>query len=282
MTNGDGGQRPDWLPEGAIDCHLHVVDPARFPYVDGPGYMPPQHETGNADQLAETLRRHGIAGALLVQPSCYGSDNSAMLSAMQAARGRYKAIAMIDPAISDAELDFLAEAGTVGVRLNAVNMGVDAVRAATPLLPKLAGRKWLVELQCPAARLPELSAPILDAGLRLILDHIAYPDPDQDISQTGFRHALQLAPTGRVFVKLSGAFRLSRQPFPHPDLDPFARAVLDTFGPERCLWGSDWPFVASRLRPSYRATLDMLARWLPDEGARSVVLTQTPRSLFGF
>jgi len=282
MTTAEPDFRPAWLPDGAIDCHLHVVDPEHFPYDDGPGYKPQPHETGNASQLAHTLDAHGMAGALLVQPSCYGSDNSAMLAAMRGAEDRYRAIAVVDPDISSADLDRLGAAGTVGVRLNAVNMGADAVRAATPLMATLADRGWFVELQCPAAQLEELSGPVLASGVRLILDHIAYPDTAHDAGQSGFRHALGLARTGQVFVKLSGGFRLSRQPFPHSDLDRFVSLMLEAFGPERCVWGSDWPFVGSSSRPSYRSTLDMLARWLPDEGARKVVLTETPKALFGF
>lgn len=278
----EGAERPDWLPEGAIDCHLHVVDPDRFPYDDGPGYKPPPHETGTADMLAATLSAHGIARALLVQPSCYGADNSAMLAAMREQPGRYKAIAVVDPSIGPNELDDLAQAGIVGIRLNVVNMGAEAVRAATPLLQDLAERGWFVELQCRASQLSKLSGPILAAGPRLILDHLAYPDTGNSPAQPGFRHALKLAQTGRVFVKLSGAFRLSRQSYPHPDLDPFARAVLESYGPERCIWGSDWPFVSANVRPSYRSTLDILARWIPDEAARRIILADAPRALFGF
>lgn len=282
MTEASASNRADWLPAGAIDSHLHVVDPTRFPYADGPGYKPLAHEIGTTEQLTETLDAHGIAGALLVQPSCYSSDNGAMLAAMRAAPGRYRAIAMVEPDVSEAELDELTEAGTVGIRLNAVNMGADAVRDATPLLARLAKRDWIIQLQCPAAQLGDLSAPILKTGARLILDHLAYPDAVHDAQQSGFRHAVQLAATGRVFVKLSGAFRLSRQPFPHADMNDFVSVLLNAFGPERCVWGSDWPFVAVAQRPSYRSTLDLLARWLPDENARRTVLVETPRALFSF
>jgi len=282
MTSGEANSRPSWLPEGAIDCHVHVVDPEHFPYDEGPGYKPRPHETGTASQLAHTLAVHGIAGALLVQPSCYGSDNTAMLAAIRRSKTCYKAISVVDPYISSADLDELAAAGTVGIRLNAVNMGADAVRAATPLMAMLADRGWFVELQCHAAQLRELSGPVLESGVRLLLDHIAYPDMAHDTRQSGFRHALGLAKTGQVFLKLSGGFRLSRQPYPHSDLDRLVSLALDAFGPERCVWGSDWPFVGSSSRPSYRSTLDLLVRWLPDQGARKVVLTETPRALFGF
>jgi predicted TIM-barrel fold metal-dependent hydrolase len=101
-----------------VDCHAHIVDPARFPFVAGPGYKPRAEETGTREAYGAMLDGLGAPHALLVQPSGYGLDNAAMLDAMRASPGRFEAIAMLSPGASDRTLETLAEAGVVGVRFN--------------------------------------------------------------------------------------------------------------------------------------------------------------------
>lgn len=267
---------------GLVDCHVHVVDPGRYPYDDGPGYRPGADETGTAAELASVLAAHGVAEAVLVQPSCYGTDNASILATLAGGGPARVAVGGVDPEATDEELDALAAAGIVGVRLNAVNMGEDAVAAMQPLLGRLSTRGWTAELQCPAGALSRLARPVLASGMRLVLDHLGLPDVAAGPRDPGFREVLRLGREEGAFMKLSGAFRLSASRFPHADLDSFADAVLTAFGPERCVWGSDWPFVgvAPARRPTYRHTLDMLARWVPDTATREIVGAVTPRRLF--
>jgi transcriptional regulator with XRE-family HTH domain len=107
--------------DGSIDCHAHVVDPQRFAYVDGAGYRPQPHETGTREAFAAVLDAHDVTHALLVQPSCYGVDNAAMIDAMTRFPGRFKAIAVVSPDVTDRELTVLADRGVVGVRFNLVS-----------------------------------------------------------------------------------------------------------------------------------------------------------------
>src|SRR4051812_37967324 len=114
-------------PGRIVDCHAHVIDPARFPFPDGPGYRPRPDEAGPCEAYLEVLDRHGVAKALLVQPSGYGYDNAAMLDALARAPGRFRAIVMVDPATDDAALATLDAAGAVGVRFNLVSHRPDAL-----------------------------------------------------------------------------------------------------------------------------------------------------------
>lgn len=269
-------------PDGAIDAHVHVIDPNRYAYASEGGYRPGPHETGPADALGAELKRHGLAGALLVQPSCYGTDNRAMLDVVAGDRARFRAIAVVDPEATRGELHAFSAAGVVGIRLNAVNGGPEAVTEAGPLLGHAADLGWAIELQCAARDLPALAGPVLDCGATLVLDHLGYPAPGDGLEDVGFQEVLRLAGHARVHVKLSGSFRLSREPWPHSDLGPFVSAILDTYGPERCVWGSDWPFIGVEQRPSYAETLGLLSRWLPRGEDRRTVLVETPRRLFGF
>ncbi|MEO1019765.1 MAG: amidohydrolase family protein [Pseudomonadota bacterium] len=267
------------------DCHLHVIDPTRFPYGPGPGYLPGANEKGDAKLLAETFAANGIVGALLVQPSIYGTDNRCMLDAIEGAKGAYRGIAVIDPAINERELDELAAAGIVGIRLNAENIGPEVLEAAKPLLPRLIARDWFIQVQIRATALPEfvgmLTAPLKQAKKsKLIFDHLGYPAVERGIEEPGFQEVLRCGREGLALVKLSGAFRHSQEVFPHADLDPFAAALLDAFGPERCIFGSDWPFFGD-VKPEYASTLAMIDRWLPNTDERRQVLIENPKRYFG-
>ncbi|MEM8853145.1 MAG: amidohydrolase family protein [Pseudomonadota bacterium] len=267
-------------PGGPIDCHVHIIDPARHPFAKGQGYHPAPHETGTAEALAATLSRHGIAGALLVAASGYGTDNRSITASTGPLCPR--AVVSVDASITDDALRALVAAGAVGVRLNAVNSGEEGVRAASPLLPRLAAHGLLVELQCPAGAIARLAPPILEHGLTLVVDHMGYPDVRQGVGAAAFKDVLALAKHPAVAVKLSGAFRLSNTAPPHEDVRPFAQRIVDAFGPDRLVWGSDWPFIGvpAHRRPTYADTLADLTRWVGAPPDRDTILCHTPRRLF--
>src|SRR5215470_1556602 len=116
--------------DGSIDCHAHVIDPQRFAFADGAGYRPQPHETGTREAFGAVLDAHGVTHALLVQPSCYGTDNAAMLDAMARSGGRFKGIAVVAPDIGERQLSALADRGVVGLRFNLVNYDRHAVAKA--------------------------------------------------------------------------------------------------------------------------------------------------------
>jgi 2-pyrone-4,6-dicarboxylate lactonase len=160
-------------------------------------------------------------------------------------------------------------------------LGLDAVARAERLIARIGEFGWIVQIQCPsrllAGFLPILRAP----GARLLVDHLGLPDIKSGTSDPGFRALLALGGEGAT-IKLSGAFRVSRQPFPHVDLDPFVEEIRRAFPTDRRVWGSDWPFVACAARPTYADTLAQLEYWLPDPSERRIALVEAPRRLFGF
>jgi predicted TIM-barrel fold metal-dependent hydrolase len=115
-----------------------------------------------------------------------------------------------------------------------------------------------------------------------MVDHFGRPDVSRGVQQPGFQTLLELGKSGDAVIKLSGAFRSSLQPYPHYDVDPFIEAAIDAFTLERCVWGSDWPFVRMDSRMDYGPTLSCLGRWLTDRDDRDTVLWKTPARLFGF
>lgn len=265
-----------------IDCHVHVVDPSRHPFPER-AKVPDAASHASLADLDAVLTRHEIAGALIVQPSPYLTDNAALLDALARCGGRHRGIAAVRPEADAHELDRLAAAGVVGVRLNLVNFAFEVVAAGSldGLLARLAQRDMWVELQCRAPELPGVAPLLREAGVRVVFDHCGYPDLAGGPKEPGFQEVLAFGREGRAAVKLSGAFRLSGALYPHADLDPFVAALFDAFGVERCVWGSDYPFLWVPERPRYEDTLALLTRWLPREADRRVVLCDAPAALFG-
>ncbi len=269
--------------ERIIDCHAHIIDHARFPFGPGPGYKPRPAETGTREAYAAMLDRLGAPHALLVQPSGYGVDNRAMLDAMRAVPGRYRAIAVVDPEASDREVETLQDAGVVGVRFNLPSYDPAALRRPqTPaFLERLRALGWFAQVYADDAQWAE-AAPILRASrVRVVVDHFGIHDLAGGVRQPGFRAVLALGREGQAAIKLSAAYRLSSQPG-YEDLEPFVEAIVGAFGTGACLWGSDWPFLGVQEHPDLGHSLTALRRWLPDTRDRQRVLWDNPFRLFRF
>lgn len=269
---------------GGFDCHVHVVDPVRHPFPAATPRRPDASGHATLDDLDAVLATAGLGGALIVQPSPYLEDNAALLDALSRSGGRHRAIAALSLEADEATLDGMAAAGVVGVRLNLVNFDFNAALATAlpPVLERLAARRWWVELQMRAPEFPKVAPLLEDSGVDVLFDHVGYPDVTKGTDEPGFAAICAFAAKGRAAIKLSGAFRLSSRPFPHEDLDAFAAAVIDAFGIERCVWGSDYPFLWVDQRPAFSEALAQLARWVPDPEHRAIVLRDAPMRLFGF
>jgi predicted TIM-barrel fold metal-dependent hydrolase len=268
----------------SVDCHFHIIDHARFPFSGTCGYTPRAEESGTFEELSECMQTHAITHGLAVQPSGYGFDNSALLDALQRARGRLKGIAVVPVDADMADLHRLAEAGVVGIRFNLTDFDPAglAQKGVQRLLDAVGKLNWFAEVQCSASDFPSVARLAAETGVRLLIDHLGGPDPSQGMEQPGFGAILGMAQAGQAVVKLSGAFRKSCMAYPHEDLDPFARALIDAYTPGNCVWGSDWPFINCGARPDYRQTLSVLKRWVADEQDRRTILWETPARLFGF
>lgn len=263
----------------AIDSHVHVVDTHKFVPPRGPGYRPTAADQGSAEGLRGTLAANGLDAAVVVQLSGYGTDNACLLDALAQSGGRWRGIASLPPDVGDDEIDRLDRSGVVGVRFNVANLGAGALDGQERLLAVLAERRWVAQVQCPAPELPALSGLLHPERGPVLLDHLGLPDPARGVDDPGFRSVLEFGARG-AFLKLSGAFRCTRSPFPHPDLDAFVEPLLRAFPPTRRVWGSDWPFVGLSVRPDYATTLATLARWLPDAAERELAMCKVPRALY--
>ena len=267
-----------------IDCHAHVFDLTQFPFQDSRGFDIAPNEQGGADDYVAVLDGHGVSHALLINPlGGYGIDNRCMLSAIARYPGRFRGISLLPPEVTEQQIKAMIDGGVIGIRFN-LNF------EKSPSLFGKAGERalaiardvgWFVQVHYEGETIiPAL--PVLTASrLPVVVDHFGRPDVSQGIAQPGFQALLELGRQGGI-VKLSAAFRSSQLHPGYSDLDPFAAALLGNFGFDRCVWGSDWPFLRARLRVDYGPQLAALTRWIPDAANRERVLWTNPARIFGF
>ncbi len=266
-----------------IDCHVHVFDPARFPYADDAWYRPLGSETGTVDNLGQVLDAHGVRHALIVAPnSGYGLDNRCLLDALARGVGRYKGIAVVRNDASRTELQDLQAAGVVGVAFNVALLGIDFYRDTGPLLERLRDLGLWAQVQVQADELLALRPLLQDSGARLVFDHCGRPDLKASLGQAGFAALLKLADTGRACVKLSGLAKFSSKPYPYPDAWPYVQALVEAYTSRNLVWASDWPFLRAPARIDYGPLLALFEQLLPDDAERQKIWWDTPKRLFGF
>lgn len=269
--------------EPKIDCHVHVLDPARFPYCAGTHYAPMGQEIGTPAQLTQVMDAYGTRHALLVGPnSGYGLENACMLDAIARGAGRYKGIAVVANDATLDELHALKHAGVVGVAWNVTHYGVGYYRDAKPLLQKLVALDMFVDIQVEHDLLVPMMPMLVDSGVGILVDHCGRPTVDAGLGQPGFRALLRLATTRRAFVKLSGFVKFSRKPALYDDAWPFVAALVDAFTLDHCLWASDWPYLRAPVRVDYGVLLHLALTLFPDASDRRRLLLDTPRNVFGF
>jgi predicted TIM-barrel fold metal-dependent hydrolase len=267
------------VPPMACDAHCHVFGPAdRFPYAATRRYTP---EDRPKEMLAALHARLGLGRAVIVQASCHGTDNRAMVDALRWAPTRYRGVAMIDDDTSEAELREMADAGVRGIRFNfikalggAPDMGV--VRRAAERARALG---WHMVMQLQGDGVREMAEDILALRMPVVVDHMGRVDPALGVEGPAFRALLDLLREDRIWVKLSGAERMTPAPF--TEALPFARKLLQA-APDRVLWGTDFPHPNLATPVDEMELLNLVPAFAPDEAARRRLLVDNPARLYGF
>ena len=267
------------VPPLACDAHCHVFGPAeRFPYAPGRSYTP---EDKPKEVLAALHRRLGLGRAVIVQASCHGTDNRAMVDALRSDPARYRGVAMIDDATPDAELQAMHDAGVRGIRFNFIkalgagpDMGV-VQRAADRV--RLLGWHMVLHLQGDGVR--EMEEVIRRLNMPVVIDHMGRVDPALGVEGPAFQRLLDLLRDDRIWVKLSGAERMTRSPF--AEALPFARALLRV-APRRVLWGTDFPHPNLSTPVDEMELLNLVLAVAPQPEDRQRLLVDNPAGLYGF
>ncbi len=251
-----------------VDAHLHVWQAAEGTTHGVQTIVSPERDVPIASAI-ETLRDHHVDRAVLVQPLFRGEDNHYVARCAQAEPARLAAVCVVDPRIAGADLRLQAwvEQGCRGLRLRphvAAEEECFGDPSTFPLWEAASRLGVVVSLLCGPAHAPRIAA-LAERfpDVPIVVDHLGYPDVAAGVDAPGFRQMLSLARHPRVFMKTSGFHHFSREAFPFVDCWPFVRAVYDHFGPERLLWGSDYPHVVATCGYAHAAMLPQqaLADW---------------------
>ncbi|WP_129791841.1 amidohydrolase family protein [Sphingosinicella sp. CPCC 101087] len=268
-------------PPGAVDAHCHVFGPmAEFPFSPKAKYHP--EDAGPETLFA--LRDHlGFSRNVIVQASCHGTDNRATLNAIARSQGKARGIAVVDPAISDAELDSLHAGGIRGVRFNFLKRLVDdAPKDRFLEVARRIGRLgWHVVVYFEADILDELR-PFLEAiPVPVVIDHMGRPDVGQGPDgpdMKGFRRLLDSRED--VWFKATCPDRLSPQGEPYDDFVVAVRPLVEDY-PNRVLWGTDWPHPNMEHRiPDDGGLVDVIPRIAVSEALQRQLLVDNPMRLY--
>jgi 2-pyrone-4,6-dicarboxylate lactonase len=270
------------LPPGSVDAHCHVFGPGDvFPFAPERKYTPCDASAAQLFALRDYL---GFDRNVIVQATCHGSDNRALVDALRRAEGRARGIATVRPDVTDAQLHALDAAGVRGVRFNFVKRLVDTVPRETlaSIAARVAPLGWHVVIYFEAAELPELYDFFASLEVTLVVDHMGRPDVSKPTSGPEFGLFERLMREhGNVWSKVTCPERLSKSGPPlYEDVVPFARRLVEAF-PDRVLWGTDWPHPNLKSHmPDDGKLVDFIPRIAPTPELQHRLLVENPTRLY--
>ena len=286
---------PDWLPfhpnpskpafvppPGAVDAHCHVFGPgAKFPFAPERKYTP--CDAGREELRA--LRDHlGFARNVIVQATCHGTDNRALVDALVNAAGLARGVASVHRDISIAELSALHQAGVRGVRFNFVKRLVDKLphEDLKIIAQKIATLGWHIVIYFEAQELPDIVDLICNLPTVVVVDHMGRPDVSKPVEGEEFQRFVQLMEEQQnVWAKVSCPERLSHSgPHDYTDVLPFSRYLVERF-PDRVLWGTDWPHPNMKSHmPDDGKLVDVIPKIATTPALQQALLVDNPMRLY--
>ena len=271
------------LPEGAVDAHCHVFGPGNeFGFAPERKYTPCD---ASKQQLWDLRDYLGFSRNVIVQATCHGSDNNAMVDALLASNGLARGIATIKEDISEAELDKLHAAGVRGVRFNFVKRLVDALPfdSLKRIADRIVKRNWHIVIYFESQDLPELYDFFTSLPTTLVVDHMGRPDVTKPVEGEDFALFLKfMRENENVWSKVSCPERISADgpDKGYQDVVPFARKVVESF-PDRVLWGTDWPHPNMKSHmPDDGKLVDMIPLFAPTAELQKKLLIDNPMRLY--
>lgn len=265
------------LASPLIDSHTHTFVPG-LPLAGNARYAPDYD--ASFDRLLALAEGHGIGRMVIVQSSFLGQDNSYLFGALRAKPDQLRGVPWIAPKTTTEQWDEMARLGVVGLRFPIFGLPTPDWNEYKEAFTEAKSRGWHIHLYVESRRLPAILPVILRSGASIVIPHMGIFDPVLGPGRDpGFKFLLETAKTGQVHVLLSGPYRTSLE-----SARVAAPMLLDAFGPDRLLWGSDWPHTnTDRDRvTTYPLVLKLLTDWIPDEWDRRKVMMDTPQRLFKF
>ncbi len=266
------------LPADACDAHCHVFGPtARFPYAPNRRYTPAE---APKEALAALHRHLGISRTVIVQASCHGADNRAMLDAIADKPAAARGVAIVDESFADKDYATLHDGGVRGVRFNFVRHlgGAPDKDLFQRTLDRIRPLRWHVVLHLDATDIEPLSGMIRGLKLPFVIDHMGRVKSEAGVDQPSMRALLDLARLENCWIKVSGSERISK--FPFDAAVPIARAIIAA-APDRVLWGTDFPHPNLADPVDEEDLVDLLPRIAETEELQHKLLVSNPARLYG-
>jgi len=269
-------------PRGAVDAHCHVFGPGdTFPYAPERKYTPCDAPKEKLWELRDYL---GFERNVIVQATCHGADNRALVDALQASNGSARGVATVKRTISDGELQALDAAGVRGVRFNFVKRLVDSLPHDTleEIATRVASLGWHLVIYFEAQDLADLYDFFASLPGTIVVDHMGRPDISRPADGSDFDLFVRLMSENENFyTKVSCPDRLSAVGPPgYEDVVPFARRLVETF-PDRVLWGTDWPHPNLKSHmPDDGKLVDYIPQIAPTEELQHNLLVANPMKLY--
>jgi 2-pyrone-4,6-dicarboxylate lactonase len=269
-------------PAGAVDAHCHVFGPGdQFPFAPERKYTPCD---ASKDQLWALRDSLGFARNVIVQATCHGADNRALIDALQQSQGLARGVATVKPDISDAQLQHLHDAGVRGVRFNFVKRLVDALPfdGLKSIAERIKHMGWHIVIYFEAQELAELYDFFTALPTTVVVDHMGRPDVSKSVDGPEFQLFVKLMRENENFwSKVTCPERLSLQGPPHyNDVVLFARSIVEAC-PQRGWWGTDWPHPNMKTHmPDDGKLVDFIPRIAPTVELQRHLLVNNPLRLY--
>jgi 2-pyrone-4,6-dicarboxylate lactonase len=267
------------LPPGSCDVHCHVFGPGnRFPYAPNRRYTP---DDAPKEMLTALHAHLGIERAVIVQASCHGTDNAAMLDCIASDPKRYRGVAIVDDSFSDADYDRLGRGGVRGVRFNFVKHlgGAPDMTVFNRVIDRIKDRGWHVVLHVDAPDIAPLSAMIGKLPLPFVIDHMGRVPSAAGVDQAPMRTLIELSRLNNCWIKVCGSERISMPPY--SAAVPIALALVAA-SPSRVLWGTDFPHPNATHEADEADLVDLVPQFARDAMAQRRLLVENPARLYDF
>jgi 2-pyrone-4,6-dicarboxylate lactonase len=267
------------LPPGATDAHCHVFGPGdKFPYAPNRRYTP---EDAPKEMLRALHDHLGVSRAVIVQASCHGLDNAAMLDCIASDPARYRGVAIVNDTFTDADFQRLHDGGVRGARFNFVKHlgGAPDMAVFDRVIDRIKGLGWHVVLHVDAPDVVPLSEMMVKLPLPFVIDHMGRVPSAAGIDQEPLRKLIELSRLENCWIKVCGAERISMPPY--SAAVPIARILVEV-NPSRVLWGTDFPHPNATHEADEADLVDLVPQYAIDEATQHRLLVDNPARLYGF
>jgi len=282
------------IPPNACDCATHIFgDPGKFRLSPERVFTP---DIALPEEMAALHRVLHMKRAVIVTSNAYGNDNSVTLHGIQARGIDARGVAVIDDQSSEEDFKRMSRGGICAVRINLRTVKDPAIgrKSFQAVVDRLKKNNWHVEIYATPPLIAGMKDLLQDSPVPVVLDHFGGLQAALGLDQPGFSDVVDLVRSGKAYVKISAAYRLSTQGPDYPDMAPFAKALIAA-NADCSLWGSDWPHPNGARLPGHPVTdvtppfqiddgrlLNQLAVWAPDPAIRKKILVDNPARIYRF